>query len=262
MVSTEAVARSPEIALESRSLVKSFGGVRAVDDLSACFAAGTITALVGPNGAGKTSLFHLLSGALRPDRGEVLYHGRRIDGLPPWQVARLGIGRLFQDTRVFPRLTVAENVLVGFPRQLGESPVSSLLRRPQVARQERERAAEAAALLEQVGLGPLGQERAEQLSYGQQKLLAVARLLAAGAAVLLLDEPTAGINPAYGGRLLEMMRQLAGDGRTVVLIEHDMRVVLEVADRVYFMDRGRITAAGTAREVLNSQAVRAHYVGL
>jgi ABC-type branched-subunit amino acid transport system ATPase component len=257
-----AAAGAAAVTLAARSLTKSFGGVRAVDDLSVSFAAGTISALVGPNGAGKTTLFHLLSGSLRPERGEVWLRLRRIDRLPPWQVARLGIGRLFQDVRVFPRLTVEENVLVAFPSQLGENLVWPLLRRRATCAQERAREQAAAELLSRVGLQELAREPAERLSYGQQKLLAITRLLAADADVLLLDEPTAGISPAASGPLLELVRWLADGGKTVILIEHDMSVVQRLANLVYFMDRGRITAAGSAGEVLGKPEVRAHYLGM
>lgn len=248
--------------LELREVSKSFGGLRAVDRVSAVFESGRITALVGPNGAGKTTLFHLIGGVLQPDEGIILYNGTRLNGLPPWKVARLGIGRLFQDVRVFGKLSVLENVLTAFPDQLGENPFWSILLRAKVMHQEEGVIEQAKHLLAFVGLQEYADEPAENLSYGQQKLLAIARLLAAGSTALLLDEPTAGVNPGMVKSILELLRQLTGEGRTTVIIEHDMSVVMEVADWVYFMDDGQIVARGTPEEVLGDAAVRAAYLGL
>jgi ABC-type branched-subunit amino acid transport system ATPase component len=252
----------PERTLECRNLVKSFGGVRAVDDFSVSFEAAQVTALIGPNGAGKTTLFHLITGFLRPDAGEILYCGRRIDRLPPWQVARQGIGRLFQDVRVFGELSAQENLLLAFPRQLGENAAWSLLRRSEVLSRDQVNAEEARRLLDMAGLTAFASTPAEQLSYGQQKLLAFMRLLAAGTQVLLLDEPTAGIHPPMIPHVLDLIRKQASEGKTVVVIEHNMTVVLEVADWVNFMDEGQLVAFGSAPDVLGDPEVRATYLGL
>ncbi|MCS6831811.1 MAG: ABC transporter ATP-binding protein [bacterium] len=248
--------------LELREVSKSFGGLRAVDRVSAVFQPGRITALIGPNGAGKTTLFHLIGGVLQPDEGDILYNGKRLNGLPPWKVARLGIGRLFQDVRVFRKLSALENALTAFPNQLGESPLWSILQRPKVVRQEVAATERARRLLAFVGLLEMADDPAESLSYGQQKLLAIARLLAAGSEVLLLDEPTAGVNPEMAKSILNILRQLAKEGKTNVVIEHDMGVVMEIADWVYFMDDGQIVAQGTPEEVLGDATVRAAYLGL
>lgn len=248
--------------LELEKVSKSFGGLRAVNDVSATFEAGRITALIGPNGAGKTTLFHLIGGVLRPDTGIIRYKGRRIDGLSPWRVARYGIGRLFQDVRVFNKLTALENVLSAFPHQLGENPLWSLVLRPKVVQQERQLTHQARQLLQFVGLHEHADAPAESLSYGQQKLLAIARLLAARADALLLDEPTAGVNPEMVKEILALLRQLANNGKLVILIEHNMSVVMDIADWVYFMDEGKIIAAGTPTEVLGNPTVRAAYLGM
>ncbi len=251
-----------EVALECRGLRKSFGGVHAVDGLDLSFESGTVTALVGPNGAGKTTLFHLICGALRCDNGDVLYRGRRINGLPPWATARLGIGRLFQDVRVFGSLTVLENLLVGFPDQEGEAPLVALLGRGRVSRREADHKVKALQWLGLVGLADRSSALAGSLSFGQQKLLAIARLLAGGADVLLLDEPTAGVHPTLVDRLLTVIRRLAGEGRTVILIEHNTSVVLGVADWVYFLDEGQVASFGLPAEVLADPSVRAAFAGL
>lgn len=253
---------SPEITIDCRDLSKSFDGVQAVKDVSAAFEAGKITALIGPNGAGKTTFFHLMGGSLAPDGGEVLLRGKRISSLRPWSIARMGIGRLFQDVRVFGRLTVLENVLVGFQNQAGESFWRAVLIRPAILRMERELAVEARRLLAFVGLAGLENSPAQTLSYGQQKLLALARLLAQGAEVLLLDEPTAGVSPAMVKPLLTLLRELARQGKTILVIEHNMSVVIDVADWVYFMDEGQIVAFGLPREVLGDRWVREAYLGL
>jgi len=248
--------------LECIEVAKSFGGVRAVDSVSLTFEPGKVTCLIGPNGAGKTTLFHLISGALRPDSGEIWYKKRRLDGLPPFRVAQLGVGRLFQDVRVFHKLTVLDNVRVAFRHQKGENPLWALVRRPYVSRQERSITREAKYWLEFVGLSGQEQMQAEDLSYGQQKLLALARLMASGADVLLLDEPTAGVNPEMVRLLLDLIRRLSEEGKTVVVIEHNMNVVMEVADWVFFMDNGQIVAFGLPDEVLGDRTVRAAYLGL
>jgi ABC-type branched-subunit amino acid transport system ATPase component len=250
------------VTLECRDLVKSFGGVRAVDGVNASFEAGRVAALVGPNGAGKTTLFHLMSGALRPDSGEVFYRGQRIDGLPPWMVAQMGVGRLFQDVRVFGKLTALENLLVAGRDQLGERVVHALLSRGTVAKAERLEREQAQRWLQVVALQDHADDPAEALSYGQQKLLAIARLLAAGADVFLLDEPTAGVNPILVDRVLHLIRGLAEDGKTVVLIEHNLNVVVDVADWVYFLDEGQVAEFGSPQEVMGDAAVRAAYLGL
>jgi ABC-type branched-subunit amino acid transport system ATPase component len=253
---------NPEVTIECRDLSKSFDGVHAVEEVSVEFEAGKITALIGPNGAGKTTLFHLMGGSLVPDSGEVLLRGSRISGRPSWEIARLGVGRLFQDVRAFGRLSVLENVLAGFRNQAGECFWKAVLVRPVVARQERDLIAQARHWIEFVGLGGMEEAPARALSYGQQKLLALARLLAQGAQVLLLDEPTAGVNPAMVKPLLALLRELARQGKTIVLIEHNMSVVIDIADWVYFMDEGQIVAFGLPHEVLGDKWVREAYLGL
>lgn len=251
-----------EVTLECQNLVKTFGGVRSVDDLSLSFEDGRVTALIGPNGAGKTTLFHLMTGFLTPDSGEIWYRGRRIDHLPAWRVARAGIGRLFQDVRVFGKLTAEENVRAAFVDQRGENALWAFLRHSEVQRQEGQNSDIARQLLDEVGLVEYLDTPAEALSYGQQKLLAIARLLAMRSDVLLLDEPTAGVHPDIVERLLDLVRRLAQEGRTVVVIEHNMDVVLAVADWVNFLNEGQIVAFGSAADVLGEEEIRAAYLGL
>ena len=250
------------MALTLEHITKTFGGVHAVEEVSMRFTPGKVTALIGPNGAGKTTLFNLISGQLCPDRGTVRYQGEELTGMAPHRIAGRGVGRLFQDVRLFGRMTVLDNVRSAFPDQRGESAWRAVFTRWRVNRQEQTHTEQALELLEQVGLTEKADELGENLSYGQQKLAAIARLLAMGADTLLLDEPVAGVNPGLVGTLLNTVRRLADDGKTIVLIEHNMNVVLDVADQSYFMDDGRCVASGKPRDVLANPEVRAAYTGL
>jgi len=250
------------MALTLENITKTYGGVHAVEDLNMRFVPGEVTALIGPNGAGKTTLFNLIGGQLRPDQGTVRYQGDELTGLAPYQVARRGVGRLFQNVRLFGRMTVLDNVRSAFPDQRGESVWRTVLMRWRVNRQEQAHTERAMSLLEQVGLTGKTNALGENLSYGQQKLAAIARLLAMDADALLLDEPVAGVNPGLAEKLLETVRRLADEGKTVALIEHNMNAVLDVADRAYFMNDGRRMASGKPSDVLSDPDVRAAYVGL
>jgi len=248
--------------LELKDVTKSFGGVRALEHLSLGFDQGKITALIGPNGAGKTTLFNIISGFLRPDGGTIHYKDTNLTKLPPWCIALEGIGRLFQDVRVFNRMRVKDNIMTAFKRQKGENPLLSIIARSKVSEQEYKFASRVMEFLAFVNLADKADELAENLSYGQQKLLAIARLLAADAEVLLLDEPTAGVSPQVVGSILEVIRNLASEGKVVVVIEHNMNVVIEIADWVYFIDEGQVISFGLPGEVLEDPEIRAAYIGL
>jgi ABC-type branched-subunit amino acid transport system ATPase component len=248
--------------LELENVTKTFDGVRAVDDASVGFDKGKITALIGPNGAGKTTIFNLISGFLRPDAGTIHYREKDISGLVPWDIAHMGIGRLFQDVRLFDRMVVMDNVLTAFKKQKGESVLMSVIARWKVIKEEQSLKSQAMRFLEFVGLTEKAEELAENLSYGQQKLLSIARLLAADSDVLLLDEPTAGVSPQMIGPILDVIRKLAREGKTLVVIEHNMNVVIEIANWVYFMDEGQVVSFGLPNEVLGDPEVRAAYIGL
>lgn len=248
--------------LELENVTKAFDGVLAVDQLSLGFDAGKITALIGPNGAGKSTVFNLISGLIQCDKGSISYRNKKISGRTPWHIAQTGIGRLFQDTRLFNRLTVLDNVLTAFKNQPGENAFLSILAPFYIAKKEYSYTTKALELLKFVGLQEKSQELAENLSYGQQKLLAIARLLAADADVLLLDEPTAGVSVQMIATLLDVIRKLAMQGKTVAVIEHNMNIILEVADWVFFMDEGQVVSFGLPKEVLDDPEVRAAYMGL
>jgi len=248
--------------LTLENLSNSFDGLKAVDGVSLSFGAGRVTSLIGPNGAGKTTIFNLITGFLRPDEGTISYHGNRLDGLPPWRIAQCGIGRLFQDVRVFERLSAMDNILAAGRRQPGENPLASIFSRKKLLEAEKKNREKARKWLQYVGLAEQERAYAEDLSYGQQKLLALARLLNNEAETLLLDEPTAGVQQQMVQSLLDLIRRLAEEGKTVVVIEHNMTVVMEVSDWVFFLDEGKLVSFGLPDDVLGDPEVRKAYIGI
>jgi branched-chain amino acid transport system permease protein len=260
-VTSHVPRRSGDVVLDVRNVSKAFGGVKAVNGLSMQLEAGTITALVGPNGAGKTTVFNLLTGALPLDGGRVFLRGQDITGLRPDQIAHLGMVRSFQDVRVFPDMTVLDNVQLGVPGQSGEQ-LGKLFLRPLAARRQ-ERAAREIALrwLGFVGLAELASSRVESLGFGQQKLLALARILATDAQILLLDEPASGIDYQWLDELLGLVSQLRDQGRTVCIVEHNLDVVGRLADHVYFMEVGAVTSEGSFTELTGDPRLAEAYFG-
>ena len=250
------------VELRVEGVSKSFGELRALHDVSLTAALGKVTALVGPNGAGKTTLFHVISGNLAPDTGKVFLNEMDVTGLPPYKVARQHVGRLFQDVRVFPALSVAENVEVSFLNRSDYTLATTLAWWRREAR-EKDRRERALKWLEFVGLADKADEPAGELSYGQQKLLALARIVALRPALLLLDEPTAALSPAMTKKMVELIRQLVAEKKlTIALIEHNMGVVRELADYIYFLHEGTVHTHGTQKEVLENPIVRELYMGL
>lgn len=253
--------------VETVNLNKRFGGVVALEDVSLDFHVGTVTAIIGPNGAGKTTLFNVMAGFLKPDSGSVLLiddtlggkTGKtNIVGLTPHEVAARGVGVLFQDARVFKNLSSLENVAAGVKNQSGENPFNAIFRRGKLCVQEKDVLEKARELLNYVGLSDKLHTRAEQLSYGQQKLLAIARLLAGEARVLLLDEPTSGVHPDMTATLLDLIQRLARvDGRVIIMIEHNLNVVKRIGDLVYLMAQGRVEGFGKPDVVLHATALKA-----
>jgi ABC-type branched-subunit amino acid transport system ATPase component len=246
--------------LKVDNLSKSFDGTVALDGFSAEVRPGEVVGLVGPNGAGKTTLFNVVTGFLRPDAGDVTYKGETLTGRPPHRVARRGIGRTFQELRLIYRMTALENVLLAFPSQAGESGLGAFGRWPRVNMEERRNREEARALLEYVGLAEKAGELADEMSYGQQKLLSLACCLATGGELLLLDEPVAGVAPGMVEKILGLITDLRSRGKTVVFIEHNFAAVTEVCDRVLFMDEGRLVAEGTPTEIRDNAEVIESYL--
>ena len=246
--------------LTVRGVHRSFGGVVAVSVDELHVDAGSIVALIGPNGAGKTTFFNVLTGFERADGGTWSFEGRDLSGKPAYAIARAGMVRTFQTARVFPRLSVLDNVRLGATEQQGER-LSRALLRGVWRRQEQDLGERAAELVEWVGLGAKRDDLAGTLSGGQRKLLELARAVMARPRLLMLDEPMAGVNPALRQSLLDRIRELAADGITVLFVEHDMDVVSSIAEVVVCMAEGEIIASGTPGQVAANELVIEAYLG-
>jgi len=246
--------------LEVRGLSKSFGGVRAVDNVS--FAVDTgIYSVIGPNGAGKTTLFNLITGLYSPSEGSVCVGGVDIVGTAPHAMARLGIARTFQNLQICMNMSALENVMVGAHLRLNRNIIWSHLRLPGLRRRDRELRHEAAEMMRFVGLGDYVDAAASALPYGALKRLEIARALAVKPRIVFLDEPAAGLNPTETLKIDEQIRKVADSGVTVVLVEHDMKMVMNLSDRILVLDSGKKLAEGTAQEVRSSREVIAAYLG-
>ena len=241
---------SQEILLQIRNLNKNFGGLQAIDDVTLDLPAGVITTLVGPNGAGKTTLFNLITGHLIPSSGTVHWLGKPLKGFQPWQVARLGIARTFQDLRLYSQMTVEENIMTVMERgswlwqgggRTAEQRVTEILAETQLTDKRKERAVD--------------------LAYAERKFLSLARIMASQAKLWLLDEPASGLDPRSFERFVTLLRDYAKRGITICIIEHNLDIVIKLSDRVAFLDQGKLLAQGSSEDILKDPHLAAIYFG-
>ena len=247
--------------LHVEGLSRRFGGVYAVSEVSLRVAKGELRGVIGPNGAGKSTLFHLIAGHLKPSAGRVTLGDEAIDDLRPDQRAKRGVAIVYQGDRIFRRMSVRENVMVGAHCNARHGFLEAALRLPRCRREERELRAEADAVLDQVGLGALADQPAESLPLGQQRTMQLARALVARPKLLLLDEPAAGLRATERVQLARLIREARARGLTVLLVEHDVSLVMSLSDRITVLDLGRVIAEGEPSAIRRDPAVLAAYLG-
>jgi branched-chain amino acid transport system ATP-binding protein len=252
-------ARTAELTVEGLTI--RFGGLTAVDGMTFEVERGEVLSLIGPNGAGKTTAFNAITGYIEPAAGSIAYRGTSLNRLKPNQVAALGVVRTFQKTSVFAGRSVHDNVLIGLHLRSRQKPLAILLGLPSVGREERRLAEEATDVLRFVGLEARARQTASSLPYGELRLLEVAVALAAKPTLLLLDEPVSGMNPTETASFMELLARIRAQGITVLLVEHDMKMVMGVSDRIVCLNHGRIIASGSPAEIQRNPEVVRAYLG-
>lgn len=247
--------------LQTIKVSKYFGGLKALDSVDLFIRKGEIFGLIGPNGAGKTTFFNLLTGHYQPSQGEIVFKNKDIKGLKPYEITALGIARTFQNIRLFNEMTVLENVLIGMHCQTKTGLWGSILRSPAATSEEKMAREKCKELLAFVGLDGKSEEKARNLAYGEQRRLEIARALATQPQLLLLDEPAAGMNPQETNNLMDLIYRIRDKGDTILLIEHDMKLVMGISERVAVLDYGQKISEGTPREVQKDERVIKAYLG-
>lgn len=244
-----------------KSVCKSFGGLQAVKQCSFNIDQETIVCLIGPNGAGKTTIFNLITGFLKADKGSILYHKKDITNFEPHEVVRRGISRGWQGLRLFHKMTVLGNVLLAIQKQRGEHLWEIFVNPLKVAREQKENQRKALACLERVGLIKRANILAGALSYGEQKLLSLARLISSGGDLFLLDEPIAGLDPRSATAMSSLIKALVKEGKTICLVEHNLEMVKDLSDHIIFLDQGQVIAEGTIDSIVNNPHLTNIYFG-
>lgn len=247
--------------LEIKNLFFSFEGLNVTNDINITVKEKSITALIGPNGSGKTTLFNIITGNYHPKSGEIIFDNKRIDGLKPYQICELGISRTYQVINLFKKMSVLDNVLVGMHSKVKESFFDDIFHTKRMNKIEKEAKANALELLDFVGLLDEKDNNADNLSYGQQRLLEIVRAIASNPKLLLLDEPAAGMNETEKNNLNKLIKKIISMDITVLIVEHDMELIMDIADEIYVIDAGKNLASGTPNQIQNNEKVISAYLG-